>query len=615
MVDTRVPRKRGPQVAAPADIPPDHGQPDEAPPGRRIAHRAGRRSIARWLGVGRPLAHRMLAGRRRVLIILGGGAAALAGLGSAAAVSWGRGGAVDAPGGRSPRDAGSFADRDASYVSASGTIVDLGASGLADTPAAAAAAALRATPRYPTPLSREPVLHLLRRATFGPTPADAQAVQQLGVDAWLEQQLNPQSIPDPLGDAVVAGFSTVPMSILELRALPDDDPRKPMDELARATLGRQIWSSRQLYEMIVDFWANHLNVVNPLNGGDSFRSAYDREVIRAHALGRFVDMLQASARHPAMLYYLNNNLSDRRNVNENYGRELLELHSVGIPSGYTEVDVRNSAYIMTGRTIDRNENFLYDARKHWTGTVKVLDFTHPNTKADEGLALGDAYVNYLATHPATAANIARKLAVRFVCDSPPAGLVSRLATAYLDNGTAILPVLRTLFRSQEFWIATGMKTRRPLENVVGTARAIGVAPGDGTVKALDSLYNLTRDVGQAPLAWGPPDGYPDVAGAWSSAFGTLSQWNSHRSLLQASYKGLSYPKPEQLVTNRPPTTGAYLDALAARLVYQPLSAQQKAALLSYLGAGDGSKATDATLGGKIAQVAALILDSCSHALR
>src|SRR4029450_13954529 len=124
-----------------------------------------------------------------------------------------------------------------------------------------------------------------------------------------------------------------------------------MWERGRGALAGQLWSRRQLLEVMVDFWSNHLNVTNPFDGGWDTRTAYDRDVIRTHALGRFADMLRASARSPAMLRYLDNAESHRRAVNENYGRELLELHTVGIEGGYTEKDVRHSAYIMTGRTV------------------------------------------------------------------------------------------------------------------------------------------------------------------------------------------------------------------------------------------------------------------------
>jgi uncharacterized protein (DUF1800 family) len=353
-----------------------------------------------------------------------------------------------------------------------------------------------------------------------------------------------------------------------------------------------------------------------IDGGWDNRADWDRTIIRRHALGKFSDMLLASARHPAMMRYLDNAASDRRSVNENYGRELLELHTVGIDGGYNETDVRNCAYVMTGRTVDRDGNFVYDPRRHWTGAVKVMGFSHPNKKAAEGLAVGDALVRYLATHPSTAKYIARKLAVRFVCDNPPGPLIDRLAQTYLQNGTAVVPVLQILFRSIEFWIATGLKTRRPLENMVATARVLGVAPGSDTDRALESVYDSADRLGHAPLAWGPPDGYPDVAGAWQSAHGMLGAWNAHRAMVQGRVRGLSFTAPEQFVAgNRNVTVGGYFDALSQRLVFQPLSAPQKAAVLKFLGLADNARVADPKLGGRVEHLAPLLLDSVYHGLR
>src|SRR6266511_1614928 len=194
---------------------------------QRLRSRA-RSAALGWLRAGRPEVHRMLHNRRQVLMTLG-----------------------------------------------TGDLNDLGASGVADTPSQAAAMALRATPKQATPLSRDPVLHLLRRATFGTTAADVAAVRKMGLDAWIEQQLNPASIADPVADQMLAVFPTVAMSIAELRAR-EDDNQDPMYELGRATIGRQIWSSRQLYEVVVDFWSNHLNVTNPFDGGQDSRGPYDR---------------------------------------------------------------------------------------------------------------------------------------------------------------------------------------------------------------------------------------------------------------------------------------------------------------------------------------------------
>jgi uncharacterized protein (DUF1800 family) len=414
---------------------------------------------------------------------------------------------------------------------------------------------------------------------------------------------------------VVGQFPTVGMTTAQIRAHVKQYDWQAMWELGRATLARQFWSQRQLHEVMVDFWSNHLHVTCPFGGAWSTRTSYDRDVIRAHALGRFSDLLLASARHPAMLRYLNNDQSHRRSVNENYGRELLELHTVGVDSGYTEKDVRHSAYLMTGRTVDDQDEFAFEPDRHWIDPVRVLDFRHDNATRPGGLEAGDEYLRYLAHHPATATSIARKLAVRFVTDHPPEALVERLAAAYLDHGTAVVPVLRTLFSSVEFWIAVGRKTRRPLENLVATVRTLGITPGPDTPAALEGLYWLTNRLGQAPLAWGPPNGYPDVAGAWGGAHGTLAVWNSHRALTQGWQEGLSYPAPESLAGDPPATAGAYLDRLAERLLFQPVLGRHRRALLDLLDAGPDTPTDQAGLAGRAGQLVPVLLDSAYHALR
>src|SRR5262245_8822825 len=195
----------------------------------------------------------------------------------------------------------------------------------------------------------------------------------MGVDAWLDRQLNPTAIPDTESDRIAALYPTIGMSTAQIRAAIKPNDWAAMWELGQATLARQMWSSRQLFEVMVDFWSNHLNVTNPFDGGWDTRTTYDTDVIRRFALGRYTDLLLASARSPAMMRYLDNARSHKKSVNENYGRELLELHTVGIGAGYTETDVRQSAYIMTGRTVDDAAAFRYDPRRHWTGPVKVLD--------------------------------------------------------------------------------------------------------------------------------------------------------------------------------------------------------------------------------------------------
>jgi uncharacterized protein (DUF1800 family) len=554
--------------------------------------------------------------RRQLLLGLGAGAIAAGALGSALA-ALGRDGLRPALAGgpTSPRDAGAFADRDASYGQAIGEAADLGAGGLAGSPEAAAQAAAEATPTRTTPLSRDPVAHLLRRTTFGPTRAGYEQAGGLGINAWLDRQLDPVSIDDPVADSAVAQLPTAGMTTAQIRRSVEEYSWDAMFELGRATLARQFWSERQLFEVMVDFWSNHLHVTCPFGGAWATRTGYDRDVIRAHALGRFSDLLHASARHPAMLRYLDNDRSHRRSVNENYGRELLELHTVGVASGYTETDVRNSAYLLTGRTVDERDEFVYQPDRHWIDPVRVLDFRHANATRPRGLAAGDEYLRYLATHPATASSIARKLAVRFVTDHPPTSLVDRLAASYLDNDTAVVPVLRTLFSSVEFWIAVGLKTRRPLENLVATVRTLGLAPGPDTAGALEQLYWLSHRLGQAPLAWQPPNGYPDVAAAWGGAHGTLAVWNSHRALAHGWHDGLSYPSPESLVADPPATAGGYLAALAQRLLFQPLEARHHRALLELVDAGEDTPTGQAGLDRSARLLVPVLLDSAYHALR
>jgi len=437
----------------------------------------------------------------------------------------------------------------------------------------------------------------------------------MGIDAWLERQFNPPSIADPSADQVLAAYPTITMNTAQIRAAVKDGDYEAMYQLGHSTLARQMWSTRQLFEVMVDFWANHLNITNPFDGGWDTRGPYDNEVIRQHALGRYSDMLFASATHPAMMRYLDNASSNKKSVNENYGRELLELHTVGVDAKYSEVDVRQSAYIMTGRTVDNKSAFMYDKNKHWTGPVKVLGFSHANAKAAEGMAVGDLYLTYLATHPNTARRIAFKLGQRFVCDDPPTTLVDRLAQSYLDNGTAIIPVLRTLFSSIEFWMSNGLKTRRPLENVVATSRILGVTPGTKTAEGIEGLYQMTERMGMAPLRWDPPNGYPDVADYWGSAYSMLGTWNSHRTLVMGRNKGVTYPKSDTFVGAKPETYGQYLDTISQRLVHQPMLPAHKEALLKFLGAKESTAVKDNKLGGRIDQLVPLILDSVYHALR
>jgi uncharacterized protein (DUF1800 family) len=476
-------------------------------------------------------------------------------------------------------------------------------------PAAAGTAGLLAT---------DPLAHLLRRATFGPTPAALAEAAKLGVAGWLDRQLNPAAIDDAACDALLARLPLANADVATVRAKLPVHSYEAFGQLGRATIARAAWSNRQLFEVTALFWANHLHVAAPSSGIWDSRGDYDGTVTRRYAFGRFADMLKASARHPAMLTYLDNRSSTRAHPNENYARELMELHTVGMI--YSEADVQAAAKLLTGMTVGSPGTYTYTAAKHATGPVSVLGFSHPNATADGGEAAALAFLDHLATHPATAERIATKLCVRFVADEAPATLVARLAKVYLDNGTAIAPVLKALFTSPEFAAGIGQKTRTPFEDLTATIRTLGLGPEASGTKALDALYNNLVSVGNAPFRWAPPNGYPDVAAAWASPSAFLLRCNAHLNLAAGWYpKQLSRPADmlTALVPVLPATYGALVDALARRLLGTTLPAAHTAAVLSVAGKSPTSslKSSDTGVTGSLPYLIALILDSPSFQLR
>jgi uncharacterized protein (DUF1800 family) len=465
--------------------------------------------------------------------------------------------------------------------------------------------------------SQDPALHLLRRATYGPTPATEAELRGIGVTAWLDRQLNPAAIDDAACDALLTRYPLIGLDIAGVRAKVTAGAMKfgawdAMQQLGSAAVARAAWSRRQLLEVMVDVWSNHLNVTCPTGEVWDSRAAYD-VLIRKHALGRFADLLKATATAPAMLSYLDNRTSTKAKPNENYARELMELHTVGLI--YTEADVKDAARLLTGLTVDKTTGgYKFDANQHATGAVTVLGWRHANAGAGGGEAAALAFVEMLALHPATAERVARRLCVRFVSDDPPAALVSRLRQVYLQQQSAIAPVLRALFTSPEFGASVGAKVRTPFEDLVATVRVLGLQPEATGTDGVRGLYNYLVDAGHAPMRWAPPDGYPDVAAAWTAPSGLLVRWNAHLNLAAGWYpKPLGRPASmlASLVPALPATHGAFIDALAGRLVGTTLAPEHSAALLGFLGktAASPLKATDPACAGRLPHLIALILDS------
>jgi hypothetical protein len=427
---------------------------------------------------------------------------------------------------------------------------------------------------YPkTPIASAATRHLVNRFSYGMTPALEREVRRAGGAAkWFERQLATTRISDPFADRLATWWVSINASASTIWRR-DQSGVEPgwvaMANYARWCLLRRIYSNRQVLEVMTEFWENHLHV--PVLGSAHmvYRSSYGK-AIRKYALGRFDEMLYASTTHPAMGIFLDNAVSTAKAPNENLGRELLELHTVGA-GNYTEDDVKNSARILTGWRVDEWKTWdaTYDPASHWTGRVKVLGFSDPNASTD-GRTLTKAYLKYLAHHPLTAQQIARKLAIRFVSDAPSASLVNRLATIYLDNDTEIKPVLRALVRTPEFKAAINAKVRTPIEDVVATYRSLGVKVSRprGDTSTANAILWQTSNLGMMPFAWPRPDGQPDSNLAWSSASRLLGSFDIHYTMSGGWWPkvGATYRKPATWVPEFPLRFDCLVDHLSRTLL-------------------------------------------------
>ncbi len=472
----------------------------------------------------------------------------------------------------------------------------------------------------PSFVSKDQDLHVLRRATWGASKTSHARIRQIGVNRWLDEQLDPDSLNDAYCEDLIA--ERFPRLDWTIRKAHDtlEFGWDLMFDVGVSTIARACWSERQLLEVMVDVWSNHLNVTNPSDTVWDSRHDYDRNVIRKHALGKFSDMLRASAIHPAMMTYLNNAESTKDNPNENYGRELLELHSVGVEGGYDEDDMRNSTLVMTGFGYDwETGEFEYHDWAHYTGRVQIMKWSSKNHSAAGGYKVGLDYVDYLAHHPSTAVHIATKLARRFVTDDPKPSFLDSLAETYLDHDTAIIPVLRKLFDSKDFRDSIGQKIRRPMQDVTSTIRALGIEADNSGNDGMYGLYWMLSELGDLPMAWSQPNGYADYTDAWRSAGGCVGRWNMHMSLAAHWWPDkLVLPPLRRLLPNKLPSThGKLIDALGKRLTFKALSDQHKDAVLGFIGrkASDPLSESDEAVDWRLPYLVALILDSPYHEVR
>jgi uncharacterized protein (DUF1800 family) len=333
-----------------------------------------------------------------------------------------------------------------------------------------------------------------------------------------------------------------------------------VQELTQAKILRAIYSERQLDEVMTDFWFNHFNVFINKGADRYLLTSYERDAIRPHVLGKFEDLLVATAKSPAMMFYLDNWLSVGPNsdialginphqrgygprrpgkgkasgLNENYGRELMELHTLSVNGGYSQKDVTEVAKVFTGWTLDQPKKgggFHYEPRMHEPGDKLVLGHRIKQNGENEGLEV----LRLLAHNPKTAHFISQKLAMRFVADDPPPALVDRMTNTFLKKDGDIREVLRTLFKSPEFWSpdAYRAKVKTPLEFVVSAARASGAEVEDAR-----ALVGTLNNMGMMPYGMMPPTGYSMKADVWVNSSALLARMNFALGLAAGKIKGV-----------------------------------------------------------------------------
>jgi uncharacterized protein (DUF1800 family) len=466
------------------------------------------------------------------------------------------------------------------------------------------------------------ILHVLNRLGFGARPGDVERVKSMGLENYVNQQLNPEKITDTVAENKVKDLTALNMTTAELYEkypqpgqllrqlqqrgmLPADlaeareervkggansssaemprnesmtapPPANPLEnekyrkiveeyyrenglqrpqrilaELQSSRILRAVYSERQLQEVMVDFWSNHFNIFANKGADRWLLPAYDRDTIRPHAMRQFSTLLQATAQSPAMLFYLDNFQSvspnatqrpraqqQRRGINENYARELMELHTLGVDGGYTQKDVQEVARCFTGWTIfqprggaaaanailgeagRRNAGtFFFNARTHDDGEKTVLGHKIP---AGGGIKDGLTVLDILSRHPSTAKFIATKLVRHFVADDPPQSLVNRVAATFTKTDGDIRETLKTIFFSKEFnsTDAYRVKIKRPFELVVSAIRTLGAETNGGP-----GTHQWIARMGEPLYGFQTPNGYSDAAESWVNTGGLLERMN------------------------------------------------------------------------------------------
>jgi hypothetical protein len=378
--------------------------------------------------------------------------------------------------------------------------------------------------------------HVLNRIGYGPDAWSRARIRTLGPSEYIKEQLRPHLLDDAALEAdLAARYPTLVRPYADLRRIyheygaANGGPTRVRQEMSYAKLLRAALSKRQLEQVLVDFWYNHFNVFVRRDLARWAALPYERDAIRPYVLGRFEDMLKATAGNVAMINYLDNQVNFKDGfergartygINENYARELLELHTVGPDAGYTLGDIQEVARAFTGWTTHTltelpvaSNGFLYIDEGHDKGAKTIMGELF--IPAGGGLDDGDAVLEYLAQHPLTAERVARKLCVRFVSETPSETLVQQAKNTYLSTQGDLFQVMRKILESNDFVKAGDFrrKVKRPIAFVASAGRAVGVADLD--VWSVNAFKEIEK-MGEPAYEAVPPIGYPEASGAWVS---------------------------------------------------------------------------------------------------
>lgn len=436
---------------------------------------------------------------------------------------------------------------------------------------------------------------VLKRTSFGPHRDALASIDALGIDAYLEQQLDYLTLDDSALEAEIA--ARFPLSLQSpaqlITGFPDNIYAVATQVIA-ATQYRQMFSKRQLYELMVEFWSDHFNI-HLVNGlGPTLKPRDDQQVIRQHALGNFRELLHASAKSPAMLFYLDNFFNQAIAPNENYARELMELHTLGVDGGYTENDIKEVARCFTGWTLRFPDNppygeFVFVDAIHDAAAKLVLG---QPIAAGGGQTDGEQVLDILAAHPSTASFIATKLCRRFIGDDPPQAAIDAVAGAFTAGAGDIPSTLRALFARPEFLEQADSKITRPSEYLAALVRALApdtpYPPDNGLL-----WFYAQNTLGQLPHYWPTPDGYPDKSAYWASTGGLLNRWR----LSFLSFAGL-IPGLDVIEIDYPAmlagadTIITVVDAITDAVLMRPLAAGDRRIIVDWLVAEIGAGETE-----------------------